>query len=207
MATLQDFYPWVRLDCPGVPDPAMDDAIRKGAQEFCRLTGAIEADDVVVTQAAVSDYSPSLPSDSEVISVVYVRDSHVSALTPISQEAMEALPAAVGTPRRFALVGELPVVLRLYPTPVEVESFAAKFTVAPTHRARVLDDRLLQWYQDGVTAYAKYYLMSQPAKPWTNVEQAAFEFRRFDNRVGDARIRRAQWRAGIPNSVVMTPFA
>ena len=77
----------------------------------------------------------------------------------------------------------------------------------PTDDAEVVDTRLFSWYQDGVCAYAKYYLMSQPAKPWSNVEQAAFEFRRFNNRVSEARIRRAKWRTGAPNSVRMTPFA
>ena len=58
MATLQDFYPWVGLDCPGVPNPVIDDAIRKGVREFCKLTHAIEEQVVLTTVAGQRDYAP-----------------------------------------------------------------------------------------------------------------------------------------------------
>jgi len=220
MATLQDFYPWVRLDCPGVPDPAMDDAIRKGAREFCRLTGALEVDVPVATAVAQPDYTLVLPdyvapvdpldppvADVEIITVSFVRASPTEVLTSRTLDYIESQPAASGVSRDFAMVETDPLSIRLYPTPDAVRTLTARFTVMPTPSATDVDGKLLSWYQEGVTAYAKYYLMSQPAKPWTNVEQAAFEFRRFDNSVSDTRIRRSQGRAGIANSVVMTPFA
>jgi len=207
MATLQDFYPWIRLDCPSVPDPAVDDAIRKGAREFCKLTHAIEGQAVLTSVVGQRDYVPTLPDDTEIAEVRYVRRADNSSLTGFSLDFLDAQAPSSGNPNRYAVVETLPLSVRLYPTPDSEQTYQTQLVLIPTQDATEFDDKLLDWYQEGVTAYAKYYLMSQPGKPWSNAEQAAFEFRRFNTRVGDARIRRSQWRSGIPNSVTMHPFA
>lgn len=207
MATLQDFYPWVQLDCPGVPSPVMDDAILKGAREFCKLTHAIEYDLALTTVAAQGDYTLTLPADTEVLDIRYVKRGASDFLSPQTQDFIDAQGTNTGNPSMFTVLEELPLELRLFPTPVSVETLTVKLVLMPTTTATDVDDRLLVWYQEGVTNYAKYYLMIQPAKPWTNAESAAFSFRQFDARVADARVRRSQWRSGIPSSVQMNPFA
>lgn len=207
MATLQDFYPWVQIDCPGVPAPLMDDAIRKGAREFCKLTYCLEATVPVVTVAAQADYALTLPTDTELVAVNHVKRNTSEFLAPQYSDYIDAQTASSGLPTMFAVIEELPLELRMFPVPDRVETLTTSLALMPTPDAATFDDKLLNWYQEGITSYAKYYLMSQPAKAWSNDDKAAFEFRRFDNRVGEARIRRAQWRAGIPSSVVMKPFA
>ena len=207
MATMQDFHPWVQLDCPGVPDPVMNDAILKGAREFCKLTHAIEYDLVLTTVAAQGDYTLTLPADTEVLDVRYVKRGASDFLSPQTQDFIDAQGANSGAPSMFTVLEELPLELRVFPTPATVESLTVQLVLMPTTTAATVDDRLLAWYQEGVTTYAKYYLMTQPAKPWTNEATAAFQYRLFDARVADARVRRSQWRSGIPSSVQMNPFA
>jgi hypothetical protein len=185
----------------------MDDAIRKGAREFCKLTHAIEVDVSVPTVAAQSDYSLTLPTGTEILTVKHVRETPSVLLTPQQLEFIEAQPASSGDSSMYTVLETLPVSLRLYPTPASVRALSARFVVMPTQTAATVDDRLLDWYVEGVTAYAKYWLMVQPAKPWSNPDSAAFSYRQFDARVADARVRRSQWRSDLPTSVQMNPFA
>jgi hypothetical protein len=207
MATLQDFYPWVMLDCPNVPNPVMDDAIVKGAREFCKLTHALDSDVVITTVIAQSDYTLTLPTDTEIITVKKVQESPTVRLTPASLEYVESQSAASGKPTFYAVVETNPLSLRLYATPDNVYTYTAKFALMPIPTAAELDDKLLDWYSEGVTAYAKYWLMVQPNKPWSNPDTAAFAYRQFDARVADAKVRRAQWRSDLPTTVQMNPFA
>lgn len=207
MATLQSFYPWVSIDCPGTPTLLMDDAIREGAREFCSRTHCIEYKATLTTVIGQQDYALTLPTDTEVLTVLEVRRSATDKLTPTTEAALDGMSVQDGTPSLYAIIENAPLELRLAGTPTAVEALTVRYVLTPTESATTVDDRLLAWYRRGVTSYAKYALMSQPGKGWTNVEQAAFEYRRFEARVSDARVRRAQFRADLEQQVQMRPLA
>lgn len=207
MATLQSFYPWVSVDCPGVPSPLLDDAIRRGAREFCKETHAIEYESSLVTVGNTQDYNPTLQAGTELISVKQIRYDATTYLTARKREELERMSSSAGDPQFFSVLETRPLSLRLHPTPSGVKTYSARYAVMPTITATEVDDKLFHWYLEGVTSYAKYWLMIQPGKDWTNAEQAAFEWNRFMAKVSDAKVQRGQWMADLPNTVQMNPFA
>lgn len=218
MATLSAFYPLISIDCPGVPNPIMDDAIRRGCREFCKLTNALVDDVTITTAATTADYAPTLTAtDTEFLTVISLkRPASGSSTTPTdleakTQEYIDAQPATAGPPTVFCVLETYPLSLRLFPTPSTIENLTAKFSVQPKQTAQaataVVNDRLADWYLEGIVAYAKYWLMSQPGKAWSNADDAPFEYRKFDAQVADARVRRSGFRTGLPVQVQMRPFA
>ncbi len=206
MATLQSFYPWVSVDCPGVPAVMLDDAILRGAREFCKATHAIEYDGTIASVISQTDYEPTLDSNTEIVAVKQVKQG-TTYLTADSLENLEALTSNGADPTKYAVVETLPLSIRFYPSPIAVKTYNARFAVMPTINSSSVDDKLFEWYRDAIIAYAKYWLMVQPGKDWSNADQAAFEWNRFTAQCSDARIRRSQWRSDLPNQVQMNPFA
>lgn len=205
MATLASFYPYVATECPGAPSPVLDLAIVTGCREFSKATHALLLDTTITTVIAQEDYLPTL-TEEEIVSVRHVKNG-TSALTPKVREEYEAYSAASGTPTIFSVKEDDPLELSFYPTPSAAIVLSVRLVVMPTLDASTVSDKLYDWYREGVAAYAKYLLMSQVGKPWSNADQAAFNYRLFDARVADARVRRSQWRSDIPNAVQMSPFA
>lgn len=205
MAVLQDFSPWVLVDCPGVPAPVLDDAVRRGCREFSRKTHAVENTSTINTAVGQQDYALPM-TDLELLEVVRVLDA-TRPLDPATKESLETQADTGGSPQRYTPLETLPETLRLFPTPQDVRPITVRLAVMPSLTATTVDDRLYQWYLDGVIAYAKYWLMVQPNKPWSNASGGAFCYGQFIARADDARVRRSQARAGVPLSVQPRPIA
>lgn len=212
-ATLSQFYPWVAVDCPEVPVPLMDDAIRRGAREFAKISYALVQDVSLPMVVSTTDYALTLTAGTELLSIVSVNRPTSSTSTAIvfleakSQADIDKQVVATGPPSLYAVLETYPLSLRFYPTPTAVETFLIKTVVMPTTTVTSVDDKLFGWYVEGVTAYAKFWLMIQPNKAWSNPDGAAFAYRQFDGRVADARIRQQRFRAELPVQVQMQPFS
>ena len=201
------FYPWVQLECPGVPTPMLDDAIRRAAREFCKATHAITESVTITTAAATADYAPTLATGSELLVVTSIKRSATEFLTPTSLTALNALSASADTPTTYAVVETDPLTIRFYPTPIAIEALTAVLITLPTRSATVIDGRLASWYLEGVTAYAKFWLMNQTGQPWSNPAGAETAYRHFEVMTDDAIVRRSQQRTDTPSNVLMRPFA
>lgn len=206
-AALSAFYPWVQLDCPGVPLPVMDDAIRRGAREFCKLSYAIQSDITIAMVVSTRDYAPTLSSGTEVITLLSLKRSATEFLTAKSQDYIDGLAANTGSPSVYCILETDPLSVRVFPTPTAIENLTAKFVLMPTQTATTVDSRLFDWYLEGVVAYAKYWLMKQQNKPWSNTDEAEFSYHLFETKIADTKVRRAQWHADLPLVVEMRPFA
>lgn len=204
---LSVFYPWVASACPMVPDPLMDDAIRRATREFATQTEAIVQDVTIAMIASTSDYVPTLTSETEVISVKSIKRSATVTLVATTQVKIDNQDTQTGPPTAYAVLETNPLSLRMFPTPTAVENLTAKFHVMPTSTATVVDDKFSVWYLEGVIAYAKYWLMSQAGHPWSSDSAAAFEYGRFHTKVSETVIKLNQGKAGISTHVEMRPFA
>ena len=206
------------LECAGAPLPLLDDAVRRAAREFCKSSHALSIETSIDTAATTSDYDPVALSaqlvtlEVELVVVNFVRRNASDFLAHQSIEYVNSQTADADYPRMFAVTGTNVIdntrkVVRLYPTPVAVENLAVDVSVMPLQAATTIPDILSDEYFEGVLAYAKYWLMSQVGKPWSNPEKAAFSYRQFDAKVADARVRKAQGYTNIVRHVRMVPFA
>ena len=218
MAAFSAFYPLVSLECAGAPRPIIDDAVRRGAREFCKESHALSLEVTIPTVAATSDYNPIaltaalVTLEVELLAVNFVRRNSSDFLDPQSVEYVNSQTANSGYPNMFAVVGTKVLdntrkTVRLYPTPSSVESLYYDIVVMPLQAAATVPDILSDKYLEGVAAYAKYWLMIQVGKPWSNPEKATACYRQFDAKVADAKVRKAQGHANIVRHIHMTPFA
>jgi hypothetical protein len=218
MAAFSDFYPLVSFECAGAPHPLIDDAVRRGARAFCEQSHALTLEVTIPTVAATQDYDPialtaSLVTlEAELLDVNFIRRNSADFLTAQSIEYVTSQTAASDFPTMYAILGTNVITnvrkkVRLYPTPSSVESLYFDIVIMPLQTATTLPDILADKYLEGVAAYAKYWLMSQSNKPWSNPNKAEFSYRQFDAKVADARVRKAQGHANIVRHVRMVPFA
>jgi len=207
MAALSAFYPWVSIACPGVPNPVMDDAIRRACREFSKATRSITSDVSLPTVASTQDYAPALATGTELVSVVSLKRSATESLPQRTQEYIDAHDASSGDAIEFCVLETNPLSLRLRPTPDSIETLTLKVALMPLDDATTVDSRLFDWHVEGVTAYAKYLLQNQVDKPWSNPDAAKFSFRQFETQSSAVIIRRNQGYGTVPMSVEMRPFA
>jgi len=213
MAAISVFRPLVYIDCPGVPNPMMDDAIRRAAREFCKKTQALTVEVNITLAVADNSYAPTMATGTEILAVESLRrPTSQTRVTPEylvarSVDHITAQTTATGTPTIYAVTDDSTVEIVLYPTPTAIETLTAKVVFMPTKAAATLDDRLANIYLEAVTEYAKYWLQSQPDKPWSNPDAAMASNRQFESFASAAIIRRNQTRTNTSTHVQMRPFA
>jgi hypothetical protein len=204
---LSAFYPLVALACPMVPNPIMDDAIRRACREFCRQTRVLTEDVSLATIVSTSDYAPTLAAQTEIITVKLVRRSASDILDPTTVVDIANQTASSNLPRAYAMLRTYPLSLRFFPTPSTIETLTCTFVVMPTITATAVDDKLADWYLEGVTAYAKYWLLAQVGMPWANPSAAEFAYNQFEVKASEAVISEDSELVDLPVVVQMRPFA
>ena len=106
MAAISAFRPLVYIDCPGVPNPVMDDAIRRAAREFCKKTQALTIEVNITLAVADNSYAPTMATGTEILAVQTLRNALMSATISASTAAL-ALMAAASLLGGAALHGEV----------------------------------------------------------------------------------------------------
>lgn len=213
MAAISVFRPLVYIDCPGVPNPMMDDAIRRAAREFCKKTQALTVEVNITLAVADNSYAPTMATGTEILAVESLRrPTSGTRITPEylvarSVDHITAQTTSTGAPTVYAATDDSPLEIVLYPTPTAIETLTAKVVFMPTKTAATLDDRLANLHLEAVTEYAKYWLQSQPDKPWSNPDAAMASNRQFESFASAAIIRRNQNITNTPTHVQMRPFA
>jgi hypothetical protein len=190
-----------------VPNPIMDDAIRRAAREFCKQSRLITEEVSLTTVATVRDYTPSLAAGTELLTLSRVRRSATDVLIPTTVDDIASMTVSSELSRFYAVVETFPRTVRLYPTPSSVESLTCTFVVMPTITAVVVDDKLADWFLDGVVAYAKYWLLTQVGTPWANPDAAEFAYNQFETKVSEAVINKGAAMVDLPVRVQIRPFA
>jgi hypothetical protein len=185
----------------------IDDAIRRGCREFCKAARAIIEDKTFATVISTVDYAPTLTTDTEVIAVTRLSRSATEKLTARSQEYIDSQAASSTKPIDFCVLETNPLTLRVHPTPNSVETLTVKLATMPTQTASVVDSKLFNWHVEGVSAYARSWLLAMPDKPWSNVSDAQFARRQFDTQASTLIIRKNQGYADLESRVEMRPFA
>lgn len=184
MLTLTDFYPQVALECPGVPVPILDNAIRRAMRRFCERTHAYRKTYTVTTTATVSGYSP-LGVDVDLLGVKEFYDAGGSDIKVAPLASLNKLTAASRKPEYYAVSDGPDEPITLYPTPDATYALTLVAAVKPSRTATSFDDVLMTW-EEAIVAYAKYLLQGQVDRPWTDHDAAARNLRRFGTLVTEA---------------------
>lgn len=179
------FTPLILSEVAGCPEPLIAQQVVAAAAELCREAMAwTEFADPIALEEGVSSYAIYGPPQAYAMTVREVWFG-AKQLTPIRMDALQqALPnwqvATSSEPQYYNQATEYGTI-RVFPIPRDLQPLAdgsapsllVRTVLVPKFDAAVLPDFLLQRYPEVIAAGAKYRLMRQANKPWTNFPLSA----------------------------------
>jgi len=191
-AFLDDVMP----DVGGATSDVVLHAIQNSCIQFCEQTNFLwERQDPFLLEKDRPEYDLFAPAGAKVFKVLEVCTERYPLTPRNSQWLKNKYPnwsAWTGMPRYYNMPIE--TVVRVVPYPSASDSVdptldTLTVTVAykPTRNSTLVDSRLYEEYLEVIAAGAKYRLMSSPAKPYSNVDYAALNFKIFWQGVAKAK--------------------
>lgn len=192
MASLDDFFPNVTLEVPECPLVLIRHQIRNAAIEFCEKTLAWQYDCAAVNAVAgQASYTLSIPAGTDIHNISSVRHNNWP-LTAVTSEWMNdnytAWESETGV-QASSVIYIPPLTIKLYPFPntTGTGTIKVRVTLKPSRTALTLDDNLYNRYVESIAAGAKYRLMAQPKKAWTDPEMSMYYRGIFSKGINSAR--------------------
>ena len=170
-------------DAPGCPRMTVRDRVRDGARQFAResLVWDVEAERRTA-DSGETEFDLILPREGQFWTVTAVEiDEKPVAHEWDREERIVRLPRG----RR----GELVIRVALEPKDGQAS----------------LPQALAEW-SEAIKDYARYRLMVMPGQEWTQPEMGMAYRRQYDDRVNDARIRKARSHSTQPLRTAPQPF-
>lgn len=181
MASTDDFYPWVRPEVLGCPDPVMDLAIQSTLIDFAEKSLILQKDHAPLTALInVQDYNLSPPADHLVTKIMKVwykgqeldGESPDEIQTPSVYNQNSGYLVNKGDPRFY--LQKDPRTISLYPIPAETvaSSITMRVALKPTRTAQSFDNLFLEDYAETIAHGALSRILLSPGKKYTNEQQA-----------------------------------
>lgn len=217
MAALSEFLPYILPMVPGCSEPMAEQAIRRVARTFCRLTDIVQfTTDPIDIKTGVATYEMDIPAGTEILSF---RDAWVgtrplkfvgtfSANTPFAQIDMVAgKKAPLNDPVEVFI--RLPGTVVLYPTPKAdlAKGLTVTLSLQPTLSADTIPDILANDWIEAIANGAVSRLASMPKQPFTDPAVAADASSIYSGYVGLAKLETWKGRGMADQQVTMRPLA
>lgn len=198
---------------PNCPEPAMINAIRNTAIDFCAVTGWLTQDLTPIALAAnTPTYEIEADDDYELVRVmdpmwldgVPIRmktELDLRRLYPSAWMEMTARKPAFFTQLSNNEIRVVPV-----PTTTPTSPLTGRVVVKPARSSTGVDERLLEHHAECIAAGALERLLQIPDEAYTNPEKAIFYGKMYRSMRTKARIEvamaygEAQTRVAIPRS-------
>lgn len=207
------FYDEILPVLNGVTPALVDSMLREVSIEFCRKTCLHSAEvDLIDVSAGVNEYT--LTSSVSGTQVAMVKAAWFNG-TPLSYIPLEILnqsnpywPSVTGTEARY-YTHRQPGSLLLFPVPDTDASGALRVEtiLVPTLDATGLTEWIATKYHYELACGAKGRLQMQPARPWTDLEQAQVNLAYYRAAITRATIDTSRGQTRSPISVRMRPAA
>jgi len=207
-----------------VPDSTIVAAARDACIRFCEETHLYTSTlDAITVEADESDYTLSVPDNSQLISVpkngvLYKEDGEdndqYSQLDCISEELTNQdykygwKYGEAPNPSEF-WVDNQDKQLHLVPIPTDASEDGLLVTVIlkPEITTTTIPDFLYDDYMRTITSGALAYLYKMKSMPWYDIDQYAFHEGKFLNACGDAKITKLTGATDIPLKLTIPYFA
>ena len=193
MKSLNAFFPWLEPWVLYCPTPAMLQALRDSAIDFCRDTRVLQVTTAPSpTVANQATYDIDLDTGTAVSSLISARYG-AKFLNILGNDTADFYefgnPSVSGEPR--AASADATGVVRLYPPPDATATQALTFRVAlrPTRSASSLSDVLFEEWVEAIAAGAAVRLAAIPGQPYTQASVVVLATQAFAQAKTRARIQ------------------
>lgn len=182
-----------RFDMPlDVPYPTAINALRMAAIEFCDRSMVYVADlDPVSVVADEATYSLDAPNGTKVVRIEQAWFNGVK-LTPTTRLDLARdyanWPTITGSPTHYTQENTEEVILFPKPTSALADGLTMKVALKPSRTATVIENWLLEKYQDDIFYGAKWHLFEMTDKPWANGDAAMYCKAKFDESITAAQL-------------------
>lgn len=172
--SVRDVFPRVLAYAPNAPDPAIREAVLRGARRLCRQTQCwLEWMGPTEPLEGVTRYQLMSPMDAELCAVVASVPDDLRAVIQVVSGGMYVTVDFPETPR---------------------DAFSIQAAFMPTMEAEHIPALLVAEWDDVLVAGALAFIMDVPKSGWTDHNFAAHQDRLFRQGIGRARIALAQGR-------------
>ena len=198
LCSWSDFLDEVMVDLPGCQVPVAVNAIKNAVEWICKEAKVLVQDctalDVVTGVGSYTFAPPS--SDVMIVQMDELRYAgYEDPLDPITrQNANAQFPTwQTQTGVVYYWMGTGPRAVQLINVPDRdiTGGLKGRAVVMPVRTATGPDELFLTHFREEVAAGAKYRLMLQPKKPYTNPAEAVYFEEKFRNAVGKAAVLKA----------------
>ena len=210
MAALTALVPDVRAEIPNIPSFVAERQLLRAARVFCQETRAWRVDFLLSVTANTPTISlaAQLPTGTELIDIISIKN--ISGAKPLQPKTYSWLDTNLSDWRTqtdaqavyYLLDGNN--TLRLVPTPATTTAnmYDIRVAVKPLRTATVLDDLLVNRFDEELIHGALAYLYVIPKKEWSDPGMAAFHEARFLESFAGARAAAAdEFQVGVHRKV------
>jgi hypothetical protein len=200
-------YPEILTYAPGAPDPAIDLAIWRTADMFCRRA-LIWRHKLTQFSTTPGDdtYTLTAPTDTAIVGVVALAVDGVP-LEPAgirTTTVIEDWPSETGPIESWAL--PLDDTLVVYPIPGAAQTIDAIVALSPDQGVDSLDDLIGKRYRDVIIYGTLARLLAAPGTAYTNPQSASAYANMFLREMSAATLESDQGFAGAPLRVAPSPI-
>lgn len=205
LCSWNDFLDEVMVDLPGCQTPVAVNAIKNAVEWLCKEAHVLVQDCAPIGVVhGVSTYTFVAPSnDVLIVQMDQLRIAgYDSPLDPIRREDADVQfpqwQTATGIVRYWLGTGPRTVQLINIPDADITGGLTGRAVVTPARGATGPDELFLTHFREEVAAGAKYRLMLQPKKPYTNPAEAVYFEEKFRSAVGKASVLKATGFSNVP---------
>lgn len=178
------FYPLIIPDVPGCPDPMVNLALVSAAREFCQRSGAwLEWADTFDATGGTQRFDFDLPSQTELVAAkrATVDGNDVSVLGRASLPPGWDQTGFTFDKRALIHIDFTEFVL--YPVPSSGTKVSILMALKPDQTALGVSDAVFTGHSEVIAKGALKRLLSQPNKPYTDLNSAAIANSQFETGV------------------------
>jgi len=213
----EEYLPEVLVEVEGCPSKVAENAIRNAIIELCQKARVWrETLDPISTQANVGNYDLDLPSNSQMVTLLWGKHDGVN-IQPVSEDDMDIVSGRWRIENWRSETGEVvcffaptqeTVQLVRIPTEALAGGLVLGAALAPSRDAYEAPESIYNEYLEVIACGAKARLMDMSSRPWYNPQGAAMEGVKFQRGITAARQTEAKNHGQMSNKVsMMRPFA
>ena len=204
MANLSDLIPLVRERVHNCPDPVIETAIKWAARDFCRQTHVWTYNGTINLVGGQSALTFTPPAGTNVVSWRYLAiDEDGTQLTVLDRPEWREVRSD-SNPRFVYFENILRPIFDAEPEanlPLRYE-----VAVMPDSGSTGVDDQIVNTWGDMVAAGARYKLLTQPDRNWSDPQAANLDLGEYRQGINDAKQHIHKGMGTTPKRVVQNRF-
>lgn len=188
MADIENLFGEIRSVVPEAPEPLMQDALIRAAQEFCADSWWLRRNLPVVTQANVNQYLVTPPPNEEIIAAKHAQVADTQGnISPMRFPYGTTLNPMVGAQQPWEITYIPEGWLQFNPTPDQAYNLLVECITQPILEADTIADELVRKWSRALGYGALAWVLRQKSEDWFDPQESDSYTSKFSAEIIKAR--------------------